>query len=76
MHSMPPDASPPTPPASTPATRGDWREGLPAGFTASVEIAALPAAVRAIQFDSRAVEAGDVFVCILGERADGHTFAP
>ncbi len=75
MQSMPPDAISPTPPASTPAPRGDWREGLPPGFTASVEVAALPAA-RAIQFDSRAVEAGDVFVCIPGERADGHAFAP
>jgi UDP-N-acetylmuramoyl-L-alanyl-D-glutamate--2,6-diaminopimelate ligase len=32
--------------------------------------------VRAVQFDSRAVEPGDVFVCIPGERADGHAFAP
>jgi UDP-N-acetylmuramoyl-L-alanyl-D-glutamate--2,6-diaminopimelate ligase len=29
-----------------------------------------------VQFDSRTVEPGDVFVCIPGERADGHAFAP
>ncbi|MSQ42301.1 MAG: UDP-N-acetylmuramoyl-L-alanyl-D-glutamate--2,6-diaminopimelate ligase [Dehalococcoidia bacterium] len=52
--------------------RGDWREGLPAG----VERAALPPAAGAIRHDSREVRPGDVFVCIRGERADGHVFAP
>ncbi len=55
----------------TPApARGDWRDGLPS----EVDRAALPA-VRAIQFDSRQVSPGDLFVCIPGARTDGHEFA-
>lgn len=50
--------------------RGDWRDGLPEG----VDRASLPA-IRRVQHDSRAVEPGDLFVCIPGERADGHDFA-
>ena len=50
--------------------RGDWREGLPAGVERSV----LPP-VEAVRFDSRAVRPGDLFVCVVGERADGHRFA-
>ena len=50
---------------------GDWREGLPAGADRS----ALPAEVGAVRHDSRQVEPGDVFVCVAGERADGHGFA-
>lgn len=50
--------------------RGDWRRGLPAGAPTD----GLPA-VRAIQFDSRQVEPGDLFVCMPGERTDGHAFA-
>lgn len=53
--------------------RGDWRRGLPASVPAEARDA-LPAA-RAIQLDSRQVETGDVFVCIPGDRADGHAFA-
>ncbi|MDA0269621.1 MAG: UDP-N-acetylmuramoyl-L-alanyl-D-glutamate--2,6-diaminopimelate ligase [Chloroflexi bacterium] len=56
--------------APTPAARGDWRDGLPEG----VDRASLPA-IRAVQFDSRDVTPGDLFVCISGERADGHDFA-
>jgi len=56
-------------PASGPA-RGDWREGLPLG----VGYAELPP-VRRVQFDSRAVAPGDLFVCIVGERSDGHDYA-
>ena len=52
--------------------RGGWLDGLPAG----VDRAALPASVGAIRHDSREVQPGDVFVCIVGERADGHQFAP
>ena len=55
--------------ASTKA-RGDWRRGLPAGAPRE----GLPAA-RAIRFDSRDVEPGDVFVCVVGGQADGHAFA-
>jgi len=59
--------------SSTPdKARGDWRQGLPRDVVASGE---LPAEVRAIRFDSRAVERGDLFVCVAGERADGHRFA-
>jgi UDP-N-acetylmuramoyl-L-alanyl-D-glutamate--2,6-diaminopimelate ligase len=50
--------------------RGDWREGLPADIRDK-----LPAEVGTIRFDSRTVQRGDVFVCIRGERADGHDFA-
>jgi UDP-N-acetylmuramoyl-L-alanyl-D-glutamate--2,6-diaminopimelate ligase len=50
---------------------GDWRDGLPP----DVDRAALPPAAGAIRHDSRAAEAGDIFVCIEGERADGHQFA-
>ena len=53
------------------AARGDWREGLPADAGRD----SLPAEVGAIRHDSRAVQAGDVFVCVVGERADGHDFA-
>ena len=53
------------------SARGDWREGLPA----EADRAALPA-VETVRFDSRAVEGGDCFVCIEGERLDGHDFAP
>jgi UDP-N-acetylmuramoyl-L-alanyl-D-glutamate--2,6-diaminopimelate ligase len=52
----------------TPA--GDWRDGLP-------EDAARPGlpAILAVQFDSREVAPGDLFVCIEGRAADGHDFA-
>lgn len=53
--------------------QGDWREGLPAEARSAA--GDLPAEVGAIRFDSRGVEVGDVFVCIRGERADGHDFA-
>jgi UDP-N-acetylmuramoyl-L-alanyl-D-glutamate--2,6-diaminopimelate ligase len=58
-----------TDPAPT-SPRGDWREGLPE----FVDRSGLPA-IRAIQFDSRQVEAGDLFVCLPGQRLDGHDFA-
>ncbi|MEK9815786.1 MAG: Mur ligase domain-containing protein, partial [Limnobacter sp.] len=32
-------------------------------------------AVRMIQTDSRLVEKGDLFVCLIGERFDAHDFA-
>eukprot|EP01030_Chromulinospumella_sphaerica_P034316 gene34316-biopygen8129 len=35
----------------------------------------LPSAVRLIQTDSRLVEKGDLFVCLIGERFDAHDFA-
>lgn len=54
------------------SARGDWREGLPAGADRSD----LPSEVGAVQFDSRAVQPGDLFVCVVGARADGHDFAP
>jgi len=50
--------------------RGDWRDGLPK----ETHRASLPA-IRFVQHDSRQVAAGDLFVCILGERTDGHYFA-
>jgi UDP-N-acetylmuramoyl-L-alanyl-D-glutamate--2,6-diaminopimelate ligase len=50
--------------------RGDWRDGLPK----ETHRASLPA-IRLVQHDSRQVAAGDLFVCILGERTDGHYFA-
>ncbi|HEY8498954.1 MAG TPA: UDP-N-acetylmuramoyl-L-alanyl-D-glutamate--2,6-diaminopimelate ligase [Limnochordales bacterium] len=34
------------------------------------------ARVRAVRYDSRRVQPGDVFVCIRGTRLDGHAFAP
>ncbi|MDA0301756.1 MAG: UDP-N-acetylmuramoyl-L-alanyl-D-glutamate--2,6-diaminopimelate ligase [Chloroflexi bacterium] len=57
----------PTPPNA----RGDWREGLPPEAARD----GLPAA-RAIRFDSRDVEPGDVFVCVVGGQEDGHVYAP
>ena len=54
------------------SAQGDWRQGLPDG----ADRAGLPAAVGAIQHDSRAVQPGDVFICVAGKRADGHDFAP
>ncbi len=53
--------------------RGDWRRGLPPTVPAEAREALPP--VRAIRFDSRQVEPGDLFVCIPGDRTDGHTFA-
>ncbi|MEX2375307.1 MAG: UDP-N-acetylmuramoyl-L-alanyl-D-glutamate--2,6-diaminopimelate ligase [Dehalococcoidia bacterium] len=50
--------------------RGDWRDGLPEATSRD----GLPP-VRSIQFDSRQVSPGDLFVCVRGERADGHDFA-
>jgi UDP-N-acetylmuramoyl-L-alanyl-D-glutamate--2,6-diaminopimelate ligase len=49
---------------------GDWRHGLPEGVAREE----LPA-VRRIQFDSREVGAGDLFVAIEGQHVDGHDFA-
>lgn len=57
--------------AATTTPRGDWRLGLPADAGPAAD---LPA-IRAVRFDSRAVEPGDLFVCVAGERADGHRFA-
>ncbi|MDA0352333.1 MAG: UDP-N-acetylmuramoyl-L-alanyl-D-glutamate--2,6-diaminopimelate ligase [Chloroflexi bacterium] len=57
-------------PNGTSTPRGDWRDALPE----DVDRSSLPA-IRRVQLDSRAVEAGDLFVCIPGERADGHDFA-
>ncbi|TAK74519.1 MAG: hypothetical protein EPO16_10800, partial [Dehalococcoidia bacterium] len=53
--------------------RGDWRRGLPPTVPAEAREALPP--VRAIRFDSRQVEPGDLFVCIPGDRTDGHAFA-
>ena len=53
------------------SARGDWREGIADGPSG----AGLPPEVGAIRHDSREVAPGDVFVCIAGERADGHDFA-
>ena len=52
------------------SARGDWREGLPD----DADRAALPP-VRGVRHDSRAVEPGDLFVCVPGHRLDGHDFA-
>ena len=54
------------------SARGDWRTGLPpeAGDRAD-----LPP-VNAVHLDSREVQPGDLFVCIPGQRFDGHDFAP
>ena len=53
------------------SARGDWRTGLPpeAGGRAD-----LPP-VNAVRLDSRAVQPGDLFVCIPGQHFDGHDFA-
>ncbi len=56
---------------SDPSPRGDWRDGLPT----EVDRTSLPP-IRRVHHDSRQVEAGDLFICIPGERADGHDFAP
>ncbi|MFN8639005.1 MAG: UDP-N-acetylmuramoyl-L-alanyl-D-glutamate--2,6-diaminopimelate ligase [Dehalococcoidia bacterium] len=66
----------PSDPAGARTPRGDWRDGLPAGarLPPGFERADLPA-VDAIRFDSRAVRPGDAFVCVEGERFDGHAFA-
>ncbi|RLT35658.1 MAG: UDP-N-acetylmuramoyl-L-alanyl-D-glutamate--2,6-diaminopimelate ligase [Chloroflexi bacterium] len=55
----------------TTSPRGDWRQGLPSGALSDT----LPATIGAVCFDSRAVRPGDLFVCVRGEQADGHTFA-
>lgn len=56
-------------------SRGDWREGLPAGARVLAN-AALPPRVGAVHHDSRRVEPGDLFVCLRGQRDDGHEYAP
>lgn len=55
---------------TTPRPRGDWRLGLPDGIPRE----GLPA-VGGIRFDSRDVQPGDAFVCVEGQRFDGHQFA-
>jgi UDP-N-acetylmuramoyl-L-alanyl-D-glutamate--2,6-diaminopimelate ligase len=57
-----------------PAARGDWREALADEPHGLADRSTLPA-VRAIQHDSREVRPGDLFVCIPGDRFDGHAFA-
>ena len=52
------------------SARGDWRAGLPE----AVDRTPLPA-VAAIRLDSREVRPGDLFVCLVGQRHDGHDFA-
>ena len=52
------------------AARGDWREGL----SNEVDRTSLPA-IRRVQHDSRAVETGDLFVCIPESVPTGHDFA-
>lgn len=53
------------------SARGDWRAGLPASAGGR---AALPA-IGAVRLDSREVRPGDLFVCVPGQRRDGHDFA-
>ncbi len=55
-------------------SRGDWREGLPAAARL-LGGPALPPRVGAVRHDSRLVEPGDLFVCLRGERSDGHDHA-
>lgn len=50
--------------------RGDWRAGLPA----EVKRHTLPM-IDAVRLDSRDVQPGDLFVCIPGQKHDGHDFA-
>ena len=52
------------------SARGDWRAGLPG----EADRASLPA-VEAVRLDSREVQPGELFVCIPGQRHDGHDFA-
>ncbi|HJM88044.1 MAG TPA: UDP-N-acetylmuramoyl-L-alanyl-D-glutamate--2,6-diaminopimelate ligase [Dehalococcoidia bacterium] len=54
--------------------RGDWREGLPPDVRPNV-LSDLPSDVAAIRHDSRDVDPGDLFVCVVGAQADGHDFA-
>lgn len=51
-------------------SRGDWRDGLPE----TADRASLPS-IQEVRFDSRQVGPGDLFVCVQGERNDGHAFA-
>ena len=51
-------------------SRGDWRDGLPAQPGREQ----LPP-VRRVEHDSRLVDPGDLFVCVPGQRSDGHEFA-
>ncbi len=55
-------------------SRGDWRDGLPAGARL-LDGPELPPRVGAVRHDSRLVGPGDIFVCLRGQRADGHDHA-
>ena len=48
---------------------GDWRNGLPI----YIDREDLPE-IKEVQYDSREVEKGDLFVCIRGMQFDGHDF--
>ena len=48
---------------------GDWRNGLPT----NIDRDGLPA-IKEVQYDSRDVSEGDLFVCIKGMEFDGHNF--
>ena len=53
------------------SARGDWRTGLPPEAGGQAD---LPP-IDAVRLDSREVQPGDLFVCIPGQRFDGHDFA-
>ena len=57
-----------------PRSRGDWRAGLPAEARL-LGGPGLPPRVGAVRHDSRQVGPGDLFVCLRGQRSDGHDHA-
>src|SRR5688572_10719492 len=54
---------------------GDLLQDLPPARTAGRGSPPLDAEIAAVRDDSRAVEPGDLFVAVVGRRADGHAFA-
>ena len=50
-------------------------ERLSAALAPVDVVGGAPTEVRDLAYDARAVEAGALFFCVPGERADGHEFA-
>jgi UDP-N-acetylmuramoyl-L-alanyl-D-glutamate--2,6-diaminopimelate ligase len=64
------------PPSDMPASSATDLEALGRAVGAVDTVNPAPVAIADVAYDARAVVPGALFVCVRGQRADGHDFAP